>query len=63
MTQEANRASATRPMGSMSDTNLRKYAQSAAKEVAKLEKRLEQHPDNVHSRRLVRAKNQANGSR
>ena len=61
--QEKNRATATRPMGAMSDKNLRKYAQRLETEVEKLERRLELYQDNVHSRRLVRAKNQVNGSR
>lgn len=56
--QEANRASATRPFGSCSDKNLRKYAKSIDGEVTKLERRLEKHPDNVHSQRLTKAKNQ-----
>jgi hypothetical protein len=34
--QEANRASATRPMGSMSEENLSKYAQSIDSHVDKL---------------------------
>lgn len=58
VTQEANMAEATRPFGSCSEENLRKYAQSIDKEIEKLEKRLEQKPDNVHMQRLVKAKNQ-----
>jgi len=56
--QEANRASATRPFGSCSEQNLRKYARSIDGEVAKLERRLEKYPDNEHSQRLIKAKNQ-----
>lgn len=63
VTQEANRASATRPMGSMSDANLRKYAQSIDKDIAKLERRHEETQDTVHMQRLVKAKNQRNSNR
>jgi len=63
VTQEANRASATRPFGSCSEKNLRKYAQSIDKDITKLERRLERHQDNVHMQRLVKAKNQKNNSR
>jgi hypothetical protein len=63
VSQEANRASATRPFGSCSEKNLRKYAGSIDSEVSKLERRLEKHPDNVHSQRLVKAKNQRNNHR
>lgn len=58
VTQEANRASATRPMGAMSTENLRKYAQSIDKDIAKLERRFEETQDTVHMQRLVKAKNQ-----
>ena len=63
VTQEANRASATRPMGSMSTENLRKYAQSIDTEIDKLERDFERNPDNVHMQRLVKAKNQRNSNR
>lgn len=56
--QQANRAESTRPFGACSEKNLRKYAQSIDKEVTKLEGRLAQKPDNAHSQRLVKAKNQ-----
>lgn len=58
VTQEANRAEATRPMGSMSTENLRKYAQSIDKDIAKLERRFEETQDTVHMQRLVKAQNQ-----
>lgn len=58
--QEANRAAATRPFGSCSEKNLRKYATSIDSEISKLERRLDQTGDNVHSQRLVKAKNQKN---
>jgi len=56
--QEANRAEAKRPMGSMSDTNLRKFARSIDKDIAKLERRFKEIPDTEHHVRLQRAKNQ-----
>lgn len=63
VSQEANRASATRPMGSMSTDNLRKYAQSIDTEIDKLERRYEETQDTVHMQRLVKAKNQRNSNR
>jgi hypothetical protein len=50
-------------MGSMSDANLRKYAQSIDKDIAKLERRHEETQDTVHMQRLVKAKNQRNSNR
>lgn len=61
--QEANREAATRPMGSMSTGNLRKYAQSIDKEIVKLEREFEKNSDTVHMQRLVKAKNQRNNNR
>lgn len=56
--QEANRATATRMMGSMSTTNLRKYAQSIDKEIVKLERNNTQSPTAENAMRLRRAKAQ-----
>lgn len=56
--QEKNRACATRPFGSCSEVNLRKYAQSIDKEVDKLERRFAQTGSQKHHVRLQRAKNQ-----
>ena len=56
--QEANRASAKRMMGSMSTKNLRKYAQSIDKDIAKLERRLKETGSMKHAARLLRARRQ-----
>ena len=56
--QEANRASAKRMMGSMSTKNLRKYAQSIDKDIAKLERRLKETGSMKHAERLLRARRQ-----
>jgi len=53
--QEANRASAKRMMGSMSTPNLRKYAQSIDKDIAKLRRRVADTGSQKHRDRLSRA--------
>jgi hypothetical protein len=58
VTKEANRHEATRPMGSMKMENLRKYAQSTKKEIAKLERRFSETGQQKHAVRVQRAKNQ-----
>lgn len=58
VTKEANRAEATRPMGAMKMENLRKYAQSTDKEIAKLERRFAETGLQKHAVRLQRAKSQ-----
>jgi hypothetical protein len=56
--QEPNRAEATRPMGSMSIENLRKYAQSIDKEIAKLQAQHKEQGTNETAVRLMRATRQ-----
>ena len=56
--KENNRAEATRPMGSMSEKNLRKYAQSIDKDIAKLERRFKRNPTTENGVHLQRAKSQ-----
>lgn len=56
--KEKDRASATRPMGAMTTKNLRKYAQSIDKEIAKLECRFAETGSQEHAVRLQRARNQ-----
>lgn len=58
VTQEANRAEATRPFGSCSEKNLRKYARHIDKDIAKLERKFERTGSQRHSIQLQRAKNQ-----
>lgn len=53
--KEKNRAQATRPFGAISDENLRKYAQSTDKEIAKLRRRLKETGSIEHAMRLMRA--------
>lgn len=58
VTQEANRASSTRPMGAMSTENLRRYAQSIDKEIAKLDANFKADSTDENAARLMRARRQ-----
>jgi len=49
------RKETTRPMGSMSDENLKKYSQGIDKHINKLTKRYKETKDAVHAGRLMRA--------
>ena len=55
--------SSTRPMGGMSETNLRKYAQTLDKEIAKLERRFKETGSFKHAERLRRAEDQKRAGR
>lgn len=61
--QEANRKLATRPMGSMSTENLRKYARHLDKEIEKLSGWLKQSGNIEHALWLIRAKKQKESGR